>query len=339
MALAGTDLILNRSTLNSDTVPAQNGGRMAHTQAVSGVKNNVFPDSSVAERLSGSTRWRKLFWFINSNTATPANNVRVYLDQKTNQDDYLLFQAATATGTEATDKDEALLYGVGVLAGDASAGAESVIVACEHADYATLLPYRVGMLIRISNIPVGGGAGTETFVPLSAVSITGATATLTFTGHPLANAYLAATPTVVSGVLEVAQVAGAFNTAVVTSAAGTLAYGTTGNLTVPSKGSVNEAWTLTFSNSTTFSVSGAVTGGLASSGTVGADYSANNPSTSTPFFSILSSAWGGAFTAGDTITFNTTQACLPILIRQRIPAGTGTLANNVGGIAIRGESA
>jgi hypothetical protein len=338
MTLVNSDIILNRSALISDTVPAQNGGRMIYAQVVGGVKNNAFPDVSSAQRLSGATRWRKLFWFINSNTVTAMNNVRVFIDRMTGADDYLLLQQATATGTEATDKNEALLYGVGALASNVAAGVEAITVNCEHADYAILLPFRVGMPVRISNIPVGGGAGTEEFVPLTAVSFTGAVATLTFTGYPLANAYLASN-TIVSGVLEVAQVAGAFNTPVVTSTAGTLAHGTAGNVTIPSKGSINDAWTLTFSNATTFSVSGAVTGALSGTGTVGADYSANNPSTSTPFFNVLSAAWGGTFAAGDTVTFNTTQACLPLLVRQRIPASSGTLSGNVGGIAIRGESA
>jgi hypothetical protein len=43
----------------SNTTPAQNGGRMASTQLVSGVKNNLFPDVSQAERLAGSVKWRK----------------------------------------------------------------------------------------------------------------------------------------------------------------------------------------------------------------------------------------------------------------------------------------
>ncbi len=338
MALANNDIILRRSVLNSDTVPAQNGGRMAYTQAVSGVKNNVFPDTTNAQRLSGFTVWRKVFMHINSNTTTALNNLKVFLSRPTVSDDYWLLQPATATGTEATDKNEALLYGVGNLASNVSAGATSITVTCEHADYDTLEPFRVGMLVRISNIPVEGGAGTEEFVPLSGVSITGAAATLTFTGYPLANAYLAA-DTIVSGVLEVAAVAGAFNTPVVTSAAGTLAHGTAGNITVPSKGAISESWTLTFSNATTFSVSGAVTGALSGTGTVGADYSANNASTSTPYFSILSAAWGGTFAAGNTVTFNTTSAAVPLLIRRRIPAGAASQAGNSGLIAWAGESA
>jgi hypothetical protein len=338
VSLTNSDIVLNRSVLNSDTVPAQNGGRMAYSEAVSGVKNNLFPDVSAAQRLSGATRCRKAFVHINSNTTTAMNNVRVFLDRLTAADDYLLFQSVTATGTEATDKNDALWYGVGTLASDINAGLEQITVTCEHADYEALLPFRVGMLVRISNIPVGGGAGTEEFVRLSAVSITGATATLTFTGYPLADAYLASV-TLVSAVLEVATVAGAFNSLVITSAAGTLDQSTTGNLAVPSKGSIDEAWTLTFSNATTFSVSGAVTGALAGTGTISANYSAVNPSTGTPYFTIQSTAWGGTYAAGDTVTFNTTQAGLPLLIRQRIPADCGSLAGNVGAIAVRGESA
>jgi hypothetical protein len=338
MTLVNSDIALFPSILNSDAIPAQNGGRKANTAIVSGVKNNLFSDATAAQRLNGLTRRRKVFWHINADAATALSNVQVYMDKMTDADDYLLIQMATATGTEATDVNDAALYGVGLLAGDVLAGVESIAVTCEHADYATLLPFRTGMLVRISNIPTAGGAGTEDFVTLTGVSFIGAAATLTFTGSPLANAYLASN-TVVSGVIEQDVVAGSFNSPVVTSAAGTLAHATAGNLIVPSKGSVNDAWTLTFSNDTTFTVSGAVTGALPGTGTIGANYSANNTGTSTPYFTVLAIAWGGAFAAGDTVTFNTTQASLPLLIRQRIPAGSGSLAGNVGAIAIRGESA
>lgn len=339
MALLTDDLKLRPGTLISDTVPTQNGGRMAYTEAVSGVKNNLFSDVTAAQRLSGATRFRKAFIHVNQNSVTALNSVRVFMNRITAGDDYMLLQSATATGTESTDKDEAALYGVGLLAANVSTGAVAISVNCEHVDYATLLPFRVGMLVRISNIPVGGGAGTEEFVPLTAVSFAGAVATLTFTGYPLASDYLAATPTIVSGVLEVDQVAGDYDSTVVTSTAGLLAHTVAGNITVPSKGSVSDAWTLTFSNATTFSAAGAVTGALAGTGTVGADYSANNPSTSTPFFSILSTAWSGTFVAGDQVTFNTVQASLPLLVRHRIPAASGTLSASLANITVRGESA
>lgn len=338
MPLASTDLKFRPSALQSDTVPAQNGGRMTYGEVVSGVKNNLFSDVTVAQRSSGATRYRKMFLHLDSNTTTAMNNAKVFMDKLTAADDYLLFQSATATGTESSDKNEALLFGIGALASNVSAGVSSITVACEHADYATLTPFRVGMTIRVSNIPVGSGTGTEEFVPLSAVSYSGATATLTFTGYPLANAYLASN-TLVSSVMSVSTVAGAFDTPVVTSTAGTLAHGTAGYVTVPSKGSINDTWTLTFSSATSFSVAGAVTGALSGTGTIGSDYSANNQPVGTPYFSILAVAWGGTFVSGDTVTFNTTQASLPMLIRQRIPAASGTLTGTVAGFAFRGESA
>jgi len=112
-----------------------------------------------------------------------------------------------------------------------------------------------------------------------------------------------------------------------------------GNLTVPSKGSINETWTLTFASATTFTVVGAVSGGLTGTGSIGADYAAVNPATSTPYFKISAAAWSGTFAAGDIVTFNTTQAALPFLVRNRVPAGSGSLAGNIGAVAIRGESA
>ena len=55
MPLLDTEIIWRPALLQSSSVPAQNGGRMAHSTLVSGVKNNLFPDVSQAERVSGAT--------------------------------------------------------------------------------------------------------------------------------------------------------------------------------------------------------------------------------------------------------------------------------------------
>lgn len=329
--VASTDLKLRPGLLVSDTLPAQNGGRMAYTQVVTGVKNNLFPDISAADAAAGCTRWRKAFWHIDHDSTTPLNNVMVYLRRLTQADDYLLIQPASATGTEATDANTAELYGVGALVEPVVAGDTGMIVECEHADYATLQPYRVGMLVRLSDIPLNGGAGNEDFVRLDGVDYAGATATLTFT-QPLAHDYAA--DALVSGVIEIPAVAGALINPVVASAAGGF---TAGNCSVPSRGAISEAWTITFTSATAFSAAGAVTGALSAIGSVYADFQPINPNTGTPYWAVASTAWSGTFQAGDTVTFATTPASVPLLIRQRVPAGSASFAGNVGSITIRGE--
>jgi len=341
MTLQNSNLKLRPSVLVSDTVPAQNGGRMAYSEVVSGVKNNLLPDATAAQRLNGLVRWRKVFWHVDSADTVALNNVMIYMDKQTQGDDYLLFQGdnVTANGTE-DEQDEGLLYGIGLLCNDASAGDDTVTVTCEHADYANFPypPFRPGMTIRISNIPPGGGAGTEDFVVLTAVEFDGDTATLTFAGSVLVEDYLS-DETIVSAVFTIDTVAGSFDSLSTNTAHGTIFQAVPGNISVPSLGSIDESWTITFTDANTFTVAGATVGALSGTGSVSAYYEAINPATSTPYFSIQAATWAESFMAGETVTFNTSQASLPLLVRQCIPAGSGSLAGNVGAIAIRGESA
>lgn len=342
MTLQNSNLKLRPSVLISDTVPAQNGGRMAYSEVVSGVKNNLLPDATAAQRLNGLVRWRKVFWHVDSADTVALNNVMVYMDKKTPGDDYLLIQGdnVTATGTEDSDKDEPLLYGIGMMDSDVNAGQEWVEIVYEHVDYDVLLPFRVGMMIRISNIPPAGGPGTEEFVTLTDVASSGVrVAVLTFTGSPLANSYLMA-DTLVSGVISGGTVKGyGWSTGSSIQEDGVLDLDTPGNLQVPSNNSIEESWTLTFTSADTFTVAGVTVGALPGTGSISADYSALDPESGVVLFTLLSSAWSGVFTGGDFVSFDTVQASLPLLIRQCIPAGSGSLAGNVGAIAIRGESA
>ena len=64
MPIAGNELIFRRAALASDTVPAQNGGRMTSAAVVSSVKNNLFPDVTQAQRLAGAEHYRKVFLHV-----------------------------------------------------------------------------------------------------------------------------------------------------------------------------------------------------------------------------------------------------------------------------------
>lgn len=61
MPILDNEIVWRPAALMSDVTPAQNGGRMAFSQLVSGVKNNLFPDVSQSERLAGAVKWRKAF--------------------------------------------------------------------------------------------------------------------------------------------------------------------------------------------------------------------------------------------------------------------------------------
>ena len=336
MPILDNEIVWRPAQLVSDSTPAQNGGRMAASQAVSGVKNNLLPDVTASERAAGATKWRKAFIHIASTADAALLNARVFLDARTPGDDFVTLHAGTQTDTE--DQVTARPYGVGTLNAAVSAGAESLQVLCENlAAYTSLQPFRVGDAVRISDRPSLGGAGNEEWRTLTAVTYGGSYATLSFTGNPLDFGYGTAN-TVVSSVIEAASVQAAWSGWIETSAAGTYAEGTVDNVVAHNKGAIQQIWTLTFTSPTAFTVSGDTVGALAA-GAIGADYAPNNPATGTPYFTIKAAGWGGTWAANDTVSFATAPASIPLWYRRQVPAGANSTANNYASVAIHGESA
>lgn len=336
MPILDNEVIWRKSALVSDSTPAQNGGRMSPTQAVSGVKNNLLPDVSASERAAGSTKWRKAFIHIASALDVALQNVKLFLDALTPGGDFVTFHAGTQTDTE--DQVTARPYGIGTLNASVSAGAESIQVACENlAAYTSLQPFRTGDKVRISDKPSVGGTGNEEWKTLTSVVYGGSYATLSFVGSPLVHGY-SSTNTFVSSVMEIASVIAAFLAWVETTTAGTYAEGTAGNVVAHNKGAIQQNWTITFTSATAFNVSGDTVGSLAS-GSINSDYAPMNPDTGTPYFTIQSEGWGGTWATNDTITFTTTPASIPVWYRRQVPAASASLANDYTSLAIHGESA
>jgi hypothetical protein len=91
---------------------------------------------------------------------------------------------------------------------------------------------------------------------------------------------------------------------------------------------VEDDWTLTFTSSSNFSVSGAYYGS-AGTGSVGVNFSPVNPDTGEPYFTISAAGWGGAWNSGDSLTFTTHPAAVPVLLEEEVPAGTAQEPNNL----------
>lgn len=336
MPILDNEIVWRPAALMSDVTPAQNGGRMTFSQLVSGVKNNLFPDVSQSERLAGAVKWRKAFIHINSAQDTALLNVRLFLDSLTPAGDFVVFQPGTQTDTE--DQIVGRPYGIGTLYAPVVGGATQIQVACEHnAEYATLQPFRVGDVVRVSDRPSTGGAGNEEWVSVTGI-VYGADFATVDISPALANGYATAN-TLVSSVLELPSAVASVSGVSVVSAGGSFDFATVGNLVAHNKGAVKENWTLTFTSATTFTVSGNTVGTLSAVGSVSADYAPVNPATGTPYFTIKAIAWGGSFQANDTVTFATQPAAIPIWYRRQVPAGTFSLANDYTSLAIHGESA
>ncbi len=335
MPILDNEILWRPAALQSDTLPAQNGGRMTFSQLVSGVKNNLFPDVSQAERLAGAVKWRKAFIHINSAQDTALLNVRLFIDALTPAGDFVTFTPGTPTDTEQNIAGRP--YGIGLLQQASSSGATQLLITAEHAEYATLTPFRTGDLIRVSDRPSTGGSGNEEWVLITAVSYDGANVSLELAA-PLSNAYAPAT-TLVSSVWQSAAIAGGFTNPVLTSSTGQLDSGTQGNLIAHNKGAIAEHWTLTFLDATSFTISGVSLGSLPAPGSITADSSPINPATNSPYFTIKAGSWSGVFQAGDQLSFETTPAAIPVWYRRQVPAGTFSLANDLASLALHGESA
>lgn len=92
-------------------------------------------------------------------------------------------------------------------------------------------------------------------------------------------------------------------------------------ITAPCLGSEEETWVITFTGATTFTCAGLLRGVTVGTGTTGADFSPENAATGSAYFTVPAAAFGGAWQAGDTLTFQTHRAALPVWIRQIVPAG------------------
>jgi len=336
MPILDNEILWRPATLLSDATPAQNGGRMAFAQLVSGVKNNLFPDVSQSERGAGSVKWRKAFIHINSAQDAALLNVRLFLDTLTPAGDFVVFQLGSTTDTQ--DQITGRAYGIGTLFAPVVGGASQIQVVCEHnAEYASLQPFRVGDVLRVSDRPSTGGAGNEEWVSVTGIVYGLDFVTLDFT-PALANGYATAN-TLVSSVYELASVAASIEGVAVTSAGGTFDAATVGNLVAHNKGAVVVTWTLTFTSATTYTVSGITVGTLPDVGSISADFAPTNPATGTPYFTIRAIGWGGTFQTNDMLAFSTHPAAIPVWYRRQVPAGTFSLANDYASLAIHGESA
>ena len=93
-------------------------------------------------------------------------------------------------------------------------------------------------------------------------------------------------------------------------------------------GTEEDTWTLTFTSATAFTVSG-VNAGSVGTGSISVDFSPVNANTGQPYFTIDSSGWAGTWTSGETVTFKTHPAAVPVWWREIVPVATVQEPNNL----------
>jgi len=333
MSIVGSELIWRKAQQNVSG-PA-NGGRMSAIAIPNAVKNSIFPDVPASERTAGSTSYRKVFVHIANDDDLTLIRSRLFVETFTPGDDSITIFLGTQTDTESGITGSERLYGGGQLNANVSGGATSIQVLTEGAalDY-----FKAGDLVRVSDqTSVEDPSGNTEYktIATGGVSYAGDVATLTLESG-LDNGYTAS-ETRVSSVLEAGDVVGAVSNFSVTAAGSGDYDDTTYPVEVDSIGGVNETWTLTFTSATQFSCTGATEGSVGT-GNVSSDFQPSNGDYSKPFFVLRSAGFSGSFQAGDTITFETTPAAIPVWYRRDIPAGASSLSGNRVVVGIDGES-
>lgn len=322
MPVTAAEIHFMRSAVNSDA--DANGGRMSANRALTGARNNVFPDVSASERTAGLTRYRKLFAKVANDEDLALLTARIWLGNTSpGGDRFALF--AAALDDEQSDISTNAFHGAGELAASALAGAASFDVTIEAAE---------DLFQDLDLIVIDNGANRE-FHDNVAVSRDGTTVTITLDdGDSLANGFSAGT--LVASVLELGDIEAEAVDWTETSGDGS--YDETGSpVEVDNIGGVDDDWTLTFTSPTAFTVSGAVDGEVGT-GSTATDFAPVNPDFGKPYFILRAAGWAGTWAAGDTITFTTWPAAAPFWVRQIVPAGTSARNAYDVELKISGES-
>lgn len=336
MSIVASELVWRTSVEMSDA--GTNGGKMTATAIADAVKNNIWPDVPQSERTAGSLKYRKVHIHVANDADLDLVQSRVFVETHTPGDDSVVFFAGTHTDLQSGITGSERKYGGGQLNADVSAAATTIDVAIDNASdetASTLALIQDGDLIRISDkTDVDDVGGNEEYATVSgAPSYVGDVATVTLAAG-LGSAYTAAA-TRVSSVYEAGDISGSTASFAVTSASGTY-DDTTYPIAVDHIAGVEANWSLTFTGATTFDIY--KDGSNIGSGNVASDVQPTNADFSKPFFVMDWNGFGGTFQSGDTVTFTTHPAAIPIWYRRKVPAGASSLSGNKVILGIDGQS-
>jgi hypothetical protein len=332
MSILASEIKFYRSVAVNDTT--SNGGRMSSNEIVDNVKNNLFPDVPQAERTAGSTKYRKAFIKFANDDDLEAIDPKVFVETFTPAQDKITIFPGTFIDTQNDITGSERQYGCGQLNANVSAAATEIQVLTEGA---ALNCFQDGDTIRISDKPnVSSPTGNEEYAVISgAPSYVGDVATITLAAG-LVNGY-SASNTRVASCIEADDTAGSYTDPVVGSSAGTFDDETYPSV-IDSVGGVTQNWTITFTSATAFNLVGDILGSMGG-GTISSDFAPNNSTFSKPYFTLNHLAWGGTWANGDTLTFTTHPAAIPIWYKRTVPASCPSLSGNKVIVGVDCESA
>ena len=329
MAIITAEIKRYRAAVNNDTT--SNGGRMSTNLITSGVRNSVFPNVSESERTAGITRWRKIFIKVANDDDLTLYNSKVYLKSITGAADYVTICEGNDNNVYS-DLSSPRMYGCGVLTTDIAVSDTEITLLVEDTSMSIFNTASADNVIWIGN-----GTTSEYFENVTAVK-TDDSFTLTLNaGDVLANIY-STSNTIVASCIDAGDIACSFDSVSVTSTAGTF-DDTAYPILLDNIGTVYDSWTLAFTSASVYTITGASEALLASGGNISTPASPINSSFAKKYFTISSGAFGGTYEIGDTITFKTYPATIPLWHKEVVPAGAASYSNNTWTETCIGESA
>lgn len=340
MPVLSSELQILKSATVTDT--SANGGRLSTVLSASGVTNNLWPNVMLAERTAGSTKYRKVFAKNANDDDLTLSGSRLWLDKITPGDDWVVFFAGTQIDTQADIVGTEAKYGCGALQANVAAAGTTLIVDVEDNTLKSgnNAIFRAGGLIRITDklLPTSV-TGAEEFLTIDTVTPDATLPRVTITTTSgLLNPYTVAAGSRVMSVYEAGDVVATVGAAVATSV-GTGDYDDTLNpIAGDNIATVQQAWTLTFTDATNYTLTGDTLGSVAS-GTTASDFAPSNPDYTKPYFTLAAAGWSGVWAAGDTLTFTTVPAAVPVWESRIVPAGAASLSGDSTTLVFTGESA
>lgn len=324
-----TDLQFYQSLVITDD--STNGGRISPNVITSGVEQNVWPHVFKAERDAGSVKYRKLFQKVNTDDNASLESAQTLVNLPTPGDDWVVMFDATATDTQADITGTERKYGAGDLKTDVASGTATIIAVVEDVSLTIGNDqiFQVGDTIRITDkaTPDSGTGNVEDLI-IDTVTPSGNDITIVATTN-LVNAYAVADGSRVSSVSNASIAVQATTEDFTVTTAGTLAYDDGSYAPIlNNRGCVDQVFTLTFTDSANFSVTGDSLTGLPS-GNITTDYEAPNANfAGTNYLELEYLGFSGTAVAGDTIEIEVKSASIAKWYRRTVPASSGSLAND-----------
>ncbi len=308
---------------------ALNGGYMSANVSPNNVRNNIFPNAPDAERISGSTKHRKLMWRHEHATDAPLTTSRIFLAEPTNCSDWVSIIAATQTDVEDDLAGTEQEYGVGTPTADIAATATVFTIDTEDDSLDTFV---TGMTIRIADT-----TNEEFFTNVTVVDGSSQFTITLDSGDQVANTYTAG-DTNVSSVIEAGDIDFSVDTYSKESTSGT--YDEVAVPIVPTTvGTIEEDWKVTFVTATTFNVEGLINvGSIGSTTDITAAFQVTNPDHSDYYFTIPADFFTGTWAGGDWFKFSTHPSAFAVWFKRVIPAAATSCSNSFQH-GITGESA